>query len=241
MEEATCRRARRIASAAKMAIILVQRLTCRGGGTVDAGASKALAFRGVRVRFPPPVFKPESNGGSLRGRCLRRVARLNAHPPLVVRRHGLTTGEAVRDFVPLIHPRLPSLPAEVDPPSVQRRREVQQSMLETSWGKTNASDQDLFSHPGLDPFHGLIPRSSVAQELRVIGVFGDQNLGSPERVQDLKLCVMALHQISEVGDLLQHGLHRGDEPVRLLYSKGLVGKRLIHAGVTQLPLRRAKG
>ena len=49
---------------------LLDGLDCRGGGTVDAGASKALAFRGVRVRFPPPVLQvnfqacPDGNRGS---------------------------------------------------------------------------------------------------------------------------------------------------------------------------------
>ena len=146
----------------------------------------------------------------------------------MVWRHGLTTREAVGDLVPLIHPRLPSTPAEVDPSPVQGRREVQQSMLKASRGKTNASGYDLLSDQVLDPFHAPVHRGSVPHEIRVIGVFGGQNLRSPERVQDLKLSVVALYQIPEASDLLHDSLYGGDEPVRLLYGEGLAGKRLGH-------------
>ncbi len=101
-------------------------------------------------------------------------------------------------------------------------------MLEASRGKTNASGHDLLSDQALDPFHAPVHRGSVPHELRVIGVFGGQNLRSPERIQDLKLSVVALYQISEAHDLLHHGLYGGDEPVRLLYGEGLAGKRLGH-------------
>lgn len=174
-----------------------------------------------------------------------RVRRLRAHPSPVSRSNRLTARKAGSDLVPILDARLSSAPTEIDPTSVQRGREVQKTMFETSGRKTHPSGYQLVTDQLSDVVSCGIECCHMLLELSVVGIALGLDRGAPNHVQYLQPIPVPFDLLTQALQLKQHGLELSDEAVGLLDGECFVGPKLFHGtkavGLQAHPLSTVEG